>query len=246
MNGRVTLVTGGASGIGAACVRELAAVGHRVVAADIDESGARHVAASATGQGGTVEGRRVDVRDPDSVRALVDGIMATYGSLRVVVNCAGTTGPRAHLADYPPDAFASVIAVNLCGVFHVMHHTLPALSSSDGGVIVNIASVAGHRAHSAHGPYVAAKHAVIGLTRTAAREYADAGIRVVSVSPGLIETPMTADLPAALLAGALDDVPVKRMGRPEHVAHTVAFLVSDDAQYITGSDHAVDGGYLTS
>ncbi|MEU9187990.1 SDR family NAD(P)-dependent oxidoreductase [Streptomyces sp. NPDC048484] len=243
---RVALVTGGASGIGAACAQRLADDGYTVVVADIDEPGAERTARSVIATGGAARARPVDVSQAGSVASLADWIVDAYGSLYAVVNCAGVTGPLVYLADYPLDAFASVIGTNLCGVFHTMRQCIPVLRDNGGGVVVNVASVAGHTAQRAHSPYVAAKHAVIGLTKAAAREYARDGIRVVSVSPGLIDTPMTAGLAPDVLAGALDDVPARRMGHPREVAAAVAFLVSDDARYVTGSDHPVDGGYLTS
>lgn len=230
--GQVAIVTGGAAGIGAACVRRLAASGRIVVVADLREPDA------------DVVYRCVDVGDPAAVRNLVSEVADDLGGPHILVNNAGISGPQVMLADYPLDAYHAVIRTNVDGVFNTMREAIPRMLAT-GGVIVNIASVAGTVAFRAHSAYVAAKHAVIGLTKAAAREYAERGIRVVSVSPGVIATAMTTALPPAWADQVLESVPLGRMGCPEDVATLVTFLVSDEARYITGSDHPVDGGQLT-
>lgn len=230
----VAIVTGGAAGIGAACARRLAASGRTVVVADLHEPKA------ADG----VVYRRVDVGDPESVRDLVAGVADELGGPHILVNNAGISGPMAMLADYPLDDYQSVLRTNVDGVFNTMRETIPHMLA-EGGVIVNIASVAGHVRFRANSAYVASKHAVIGLTKAAAREYAANGIRVVSVSPGVVATAMTANLPPGATDQVLRSVPLGRMGSPDDVAKLVMFLVSDDASYLTRSDHSVDGGQLT-
>jgi NAD(P)-dependent dehydrogenase (short-subunit alcohol dehydrogenase family) len=232
--GQVAIVTGGAAGIGAECAHRLAASGRTVVVADLREPEAV----------GDVVYRQVDVGDPESVRDLVAGVAAEFGGPHILVNNAGISGPMVMLADYPLDAYRAVIRTNVDGVFNTMRETIPRMLIT-GGVIVNIASVAGSVAFREHSAYVAAKHAVIGLTKAAAREYAARGVRVVSVSPGVIATAMTAGLPPDTTDQVMGSVPMGRMGCPEDVATLVAFLVSDEARYITGSDHLVDGGQLT-
>jgi len=246
MTGRVVLVTGGGSGIGAACAQRLAhrgwtGPGDTVVVTDIDETAARRVAATC----GRAIARPLDVTDAGAVAAMVGDIMESHGGLHTVVNAAGIAGPLVGLEDYPLAAFEAVMRVNVAGVFHVMREVLPVMRAVGTGVVVNVASVAGHVAFRNHSAYVASKHAVIGLTRAAAREYALHGVRVVSVSPGFITTDMTASLPAGTVERLIGSVPAGRTGTAAEVAELVAFLTSEAAGYITGSDHAVDGGSLT-
>jgi NAD(P)-dependent dehydrogenase (short-subunit alcohol dehydrogenase family) len=247
----VAVVTGAASGIGAACARRLAGDGLCVVVADIDGAGAEQVAASIVenGQGGEIGAtamyRQVYVSDPVSVARLVKGVVSVFGGLKIVVNSADIRGPSRPMARYPLDDFESVVRTNLGGVFHMMREALAVMESGGGGVIVNIASIAGTAAIRAHCAYVASKHGVIGLTKAAAREYAHLGIRVVSVSPGPIDTALTAALPPGVADRVAGSVPMGRLGHADEVAALVSLLVSDDARYISGSDHRIDGAALT-
>jgi NAD(P)-dependent dehydrogenase (short-subunit alcohol dehydrogenase family) len=214
------------------------------VVADVDGAAAGEVARKLAAGGATAVAGTVDVGDPAAVADLVAGVVAAHGRLDVVVNCAGIAGPLVRLEDYSPEAFDAVLRVNLAGTFLVMRQALPVMRLAGRGVVVNIASVAGHAGYRAHSAYVASKHAVIGLTKAAAREYAEHGVRVVSVSPGIIDTDMAGGLPAETRSRVVSSVPAGRAGEAGEVADLVAFLASDAARYITGSDHLVDGGIL--
>jgi NAD(P)-dependent dehydrogenase (short-subunit alcohol dehydrogenase family) len=244
---RVVLVTGGASGIGAACVRAFAADGDtHVVVADLNVELAGKVAGEFPGQARAVP---VDVTSLDGMHECVADVLRTEGQLDVAVNNAGVSGDPALLHQTSAELLHRVMAVNFFGVFHGMHAELAPMIEAGGGVVVNIASLAAAVALPFASVYTASKHAVLGLTRTAAAEYAASGIRVVAVCPGTIDTPITSHLPTEIaqqyLQAAVNAQLIKRLGRPEEVAALIRFLASAEASFITGSAHFVDGGYTT-
>ncbi|MCS6801402.1 MAG: glucose 1-dehydrogenase [Chloroflexota bacterium] len=243
-DGKVILVTGGGSGIGEACVKQFAAEGGNVVVADIDLAGAERVVGEVVNAGGTARPVKVDVADPASVEAMVRFTVETFGRLDVAVNNAGIGGEANPVGSYSIEGWKQVIDVNLNGVFYGMRYEIPAMLANGGGVIVNMASILGTVTFANAPAYVAAKHAVIGLTKSAAVEYATAGIRAVSVGPAFIVTPLlTRHLNEEAMQAITQLHPVKRMGAPKEVAALVCFLASDEASFITGSYHLVDGGY---
>ncbi|WP_055046708.1 SDR family NAD(P)-dependent oxidoreductase [Devosia sp. A16] len=243
--GKVALVTGAASGIGAAIAHALAADGAKVLVADLDIAGAEAVANAIKVSGGTARAHEVNVADAVEVEAMVDAARAAFGGLHLAVNNAGIGGPAAITGQYPLDGWHKVIDINLNGVFYGMRYQLPAIVASGGGAIVNMASILGSVGFATAPAYVAAKHAVVGLTKVAAIEYAKHGVRINSIGPGFIDTPLLSrNLDEATLTVIRGMHPVGRLGTSEEVAALTAFLLSDEASFITGSYHLVDGGYV--
>ena len=241
---KVAVVTGAASGIGAAVAQLLAASGAKVLIADLNEDGAREVAESIVAKGGIAKGFAADVSDAMEVEAMVAAAQREFGGLHLAVNNAGISGAAAPTGEYPLDSWNKVIGINLMSVFYGLRYQIPAILASGGGAIVNMASILGSVGFANSPAYVAAKHGVIGLTKSAAIEYAKHGIRINSIGPGFIDTPLlSANLDAATLTAIAGMHPVGRLGTSEEVAALTAFLLSEDASFITGSYHLVDGGY---
>jgi len=239
--GKVAFVTGGGSGIGEATVKMLAARGAKVLVADIDVKNGRRVAAEVGNDAAFYE---VDTSNPGQVEAMVAETVERFGGVDVAVNNAGIGGPSAATGEYPLDGWRQVLAVNLDGVFYGIRYAIPKMLARGGGSIVNVSSILGSVAFANAPAYVAAKHGVLGLTKTAAVEYAPQGVRVNAVGPAFIKTPLIEanldDDMQKLVAGMH---PIGRLGRAEEVAALIAFLASDAASFITGSYHLVDGAY---
>ncbi len=243
-NGKVAIVTGGGSGIGEACAHALSSCGASVVIADYDEAGGRRVADDIVNGGGAASFFTVDVSDPDGVGAMVAAAVDTFGGLHVAVNNAGIGGAQAPVGEYPLDSWRQVMAVNLDGVFYGMRYQIPAMLAAGGGSIINIASILGSVGFSGSAAYVAAKHGVVGLSKAAAIEYSAQGIRVNSVGPGFIRTPLLeANLDEDTLGAIAGMHPIGRLGTSEEVANLIAFLGSDEAAFCTGGYYLVDGAY---
>ena len=242
---RVALVTGAGSGIGRAIALGLAAEGARVVVSDLDEAGGAETVAAIEKSGGTAIFVRADVSKPEEGEALVGSAVKELGALHVAVNNAGIGGPTAPAGDYPIDGWDRVIAINLSGVFYGMRYQIPALLDSGGGSIVNVASILGQVGFPSSSAYVAAKHGVVGLTRSAALEYAARGVRVNAVGPAFINTPLIEkNMTPEARAGLVAKHPIGRLGESEEVAELVVWLSSEKASFVTGSYYAIDGGYL--
>ncbi|HJR52342.1 MAG TPA: glucose 1-dehydrogenase [Gemmatimonadota bacterium] len=242
---RVAIVTGAGSGIGRAIAHGLAAEGARVVVSDVDEAGGADTVAAIEKAGGTATFVRADVSKPGDGEALVGSAVQEFGALHVAVNNAGIGGPSAPIGDYPIDGWDRVIAINLSGVFYGMRYQIPALLDSGGGSIVNVASILGQVGFANSAAYVAAKHGVVGLTRSAAIEYAARGVRVNAIGPAFINTPLIEkNMTPEARAGLVAKHPIGRLGEPEEVAELVVWLSSDKASFVNGSYYAIDGGYL--
>ncbi len=245
-SGKTAIVTGAGSGIGEAIARELGASGARVIVSDLDEASAQRVADAILADGGKAHAFAANVADHDAVWKLVDYAVEQGGGLHLAVNNAGIGGPSEPVGNYPADGWRQVIDVNLNGVFYGLRYQIPAMLASGGGAIVNMASILGSVGFAHASAYVAAKHGVVGLTKTAALEYADQDIRVNAVGPGFIATPLlTNNLETEVLDGLASLHPVGRIGTVEEVSALTCFLLSDRASFINGSYHLVDGGYTT-
>lgn len=247
-SGRVAIVTGAGSGIGRAIALELGRSGAAVVLGDLKQEVAEKVVAEIEAEGGKALAVAGDVADPANAEALVRATEGLPGTLSMAVNNAGIGGPHAEAGDYPLDGWKRVIDINLNGVLYGMRAQLAAIAAAGTkGSIVNMASILGSVGFAGSSAYVAAKHGVVGMTKSAAWEYGPRGIRVNAVGPGFILTPLVEESmdEAALQALAERHAP-GRLGTPEEVAALTLFLLSDRASFITGSYHLVDGGYTAT
>lgn len=239
---RTVLITGAATGIGRATALAFAGAGASVVIGDIDKR-AEDTVADIVAAGGRAVFQTTDVSDSAQAKALVDRALSEYGSLDVAFNNAGILPPTAPLAEQSEDDWHRVMAVDVTGVFLGMKHQLAHMVQAGHGAIINTTSVAGLIADPNMAPYVAAKHAVVGLSKAAAIDYAAQGIRVNAIAPGLVRTPMTERWlnDPAMRSAVLADSPIGRAAEPEDVAGLVLFLASDHASVITGAVYPVDG-----
>jgi NAD(P)-dependent dehydrogenase (short-subunit alcohol dehydrogenase family) len=245
--GKVALVTGGGSGIGESCAVTFASSGAKVIVADYDKDGGNRVTEAIRAKNLEATFVAVDVSKPEEIEAMVSATVEAYGGLHVAVNNAGIGGAQAITGEYPIDSWQQVIEVNLSGVFYCMRHEIPAMLASGGGAIINMASILGSVGFASSPAYVAAKHGVVGLTKTAAIEYSAQGIRVNSVGPGFINTPLLSEnLDADTLEVIAGMHPIGRLGESQEVADLVAFLGSDEASFCTGGYYLVDGAYTAN
>ncbi|GAB3639134.1 SDR family NAD(P)-dependent oxidoreductase [Hymenobacter arcticus] len=244
LQGKTALVTGAASGIGRAVALLYGQHGAKVMVSDIDEVQGQQVVAELTATGAEAQFYKADVGDPVQCHQLVQATVATFGTLDIACNNAGITGELSLTADYSLEGWQRIINVNLNSVFFCLKYELEVMLKQGSGAIINMSSILGQVGTPTLAGYVTAKHGVIGLTQTAAQEYAAQGIRLNAVGPGYIDTPLLSAFSAETKAGLVALHPIGRLGKSEEVAELVIWLSSDKASFVTGAYYPVDGGYL--
>ena len=244
----VVLITGALTGIGRATAIAFAREGARIVVSGRHDEAGKALATELRTLGVEAEFVRADVRHEDDVRTLVDKTVALFGRLDVAINNAGTEGKPGPVIEQSAESYAATFDTNVLGTLLSMKHELRVMVPQGSGSIVNVSSTYGHTGAGGASIYVASKHAVEGLTKSAALEVAGTGVRVNVVAPGPIETGMLNRFTRTdeRKAGLVSTVPLKRVGRPEEIAQTIVFMSSDKASYITGASYLVDGGMLAA
>ncbi len=246
LDDKAAIITGAGSGIGRSIAILYAREGASVIVSDINEKGGQETIdlIKKENPGAKTEFFRADTSSAADNENLVKEAVSKFGGLHIAVNNAGIAGPIGPTAEYPIDGWEKVIAINLSGVFYGMRFQIPAMLKSGGGSIVNVASILGMAGTRNSPAYVAAKHGVVGLTKTAALEYANQKIRINSIGPGYIKTPMLNILDDAILKAVVGLHPIGRLGEAEEVAELALWLNSDKSSFVTGSYYNIDGGYL--
>lgn len=245
MSAPIALVTGGTSGIGKATAKILAAKGANVILSGRREAEGAQVVEEIRAAGGSGRFVRCDVRDETAIQTMIEGIVAAYGRLDWAANCAAVSLETKPLADSENEVFRTTIDINLTGLYYSMKHEIRQMQRQGSGSIVNISSVAGIKGAPLFAPYAATKFGVVGMTKSAALEYAAQNIRINAVAPGGVRTEM---LEGLLAMGQFDEAtvaamhPIKRIGEPEEIAHGIAWLLSNEASFVTGHVLSIDGG----
>jgi NAD(P)-dependent dehydrogenase (short-subunit alcohol dehydrogenase family) len=244
MNNKTAIITGAASGIGKATAELFAKEGANVVLSDLNEKEGESVTAAIRSANGNASFFKTDVSKPEEMEALVNFAVKTYGQLDIAVNNAGIGGEQNLVGDMSIEGWNHVIAVNLNSVFYSIKYQVQAMLKTGGGSIVNISSILGTVGFAGAAGYSAAKHGIVGLTKTAALEYAAQNIRVNVVGPGFIETPLLKALNDEMKKQVVSLHPIGRLGKSEEVAELIYWLGSDKSSFVTGSYYPIDGGYL--
>jgi NAD(P)-dependent dehydrogenase (short-subunit alcohol dehydrogenase family) len=243
-NQKVCVVTGGASGLGRATAIDLASHGNIVAIGDITDEAGREAVAEIEAAGGRALYLHLDVTNRESVKDFVYRVVQTFGRLDCAVNNAGVEGHRAKLADYPDEEWQRVMDINLTGVFTCMKHELAVMTPQGSGSIVNVGSTGSLRGIGLMSAYIASKHALLGLTKTAAIEYASRNVRINILCPGGFRTPMSDRLYNGDFGHILSGTPMGRMAPAEEIASVITWLCSDEASFVTGAAYQVDGGRM--
>ncbi len=244
LENKIALVTGGGSGIGQAIAMKYASEGATVIVSDIDQKGGEETVSMIHENKGKAKFIKADSSNVSDNERIVNEIMKEYGQLDIACNNAGIGGPLAMTGEYPIEGWDKVIAINLSGVFYGMRFQIPAMLKSGGGKIVNISSIYGASGAKLSPAYVAAKHGVVGLTKSAALEYADQNIRINSVGPAFIDTPLLSAIPDEVRKSLAQRHALGRLGESKEVAEMVLWLSSDKSSFSTGAYYPVDGGFL--
>ncbi|MEX9608413.1 SDR family NAD(P)-dependent oxidoreductase [Providencia huaxiensis] len=243
-NQRVALVTGVSTGVGFTIAQKLYSLGAITVITGRNEVALQQAAKEIDPTGQRVYAIKMDVANAQDFKTTVEKIEQQYGVLHYLVNNAGITGPHGvNIEDYPLEAWHEVIETDITGTFHGMKYSIPAILRSGGGAIVNLSACNGVTGIAGIAPYTAAKHAVLGLTRSAALENAQKGIRINAVGPGYVETPNISVLPQETQQWMASTHPMGRMATRQEIANVVAFLLSEESSFITGAFIPIDGGY---
>jgi len=245
LENKVALVTGAASGIGRATALTLAQKGASVIVTDIQEEMGKETASLIQQAGGQAVFYPLDVTNKSAIKEVVVKGIEQYGPINLAVNNAGIGGAIASTHEVSDADWDRMMAINLKGVFYCMQEEISAMLHHKGGSIVNVSSLAGLNGFRMNAPYSVAKHGVIGLTKSAAAEYATLGIRVNAVCPGVIQTPIWAAAPEMMDMVVQARVPMQRAGQSEEIAHSICYLLSEEASYITGHCLPIDGGMET-
>lgn len=244
LKGKVALITGAASGIGESTALLFAKEGARVFLTDIDIEKGEKLAKKINKDGGEAVFFKADIsKAQDSENSVIQAVKK-FGKLDIAVNNAGVGGPQHPVGEYPIEGWDKVIAINLSGVFYGMRYQIPEMLKNGKGSIINVASILGSVGFANSAAYVAAKHGVVGLTKSAALEYSAKGIRVNSVGPAFINTPMLKDLDKDLLSQLVNAHPIGRLGEADEVAQLFLWLAGEKSSFATGAYYPIDGGYL--
>ncbi|MDX1720086.1 MAG: SDR family oxidoreductase [Salegentibacter mishustinae] len=244
LKGKVALITGAASGIGESTALLFAKEGAKVFLTDINEKDGKALVEKIEASGGEAAFLKADTSQPEDSEKSVAEAIKKFGKLDIAVNNAGIGGPQKPVGEYEIEAWDKVISINLSGVFYGMRYQIPAMLKNGSGSIINVASILGSVGFANSAAYVAAKHGVVGLTKSAALEYSAKGIRVNSVGPAFIKTPLLEGLDEELLSQLVNVHPIGRLGEADEVAQLFVWLASERASFATGAYYPIDGGYL--
>lgn len=245
---KAAMITGAASGIGRACALRFAAAGFDLVLTDLSADGLLTVAQECAASGAQIESLCADITAKDTAENCVAIALERFSRLDAAVNCAGIAGPHWPAAEFPEEDWLKVINVDLVAVWRCLKHQVLAMrTAGNGGTIVNIASTAGLKGYAANGAYCAAKHGVVGMSKSAAIDYAPEGIRINVICPGVVLTPLVESVVAEhpeKIAGIIASHPIRRAGQPSEIAETALWLSSDASSFVVGAALNVDGGHL--